>query len=204
MPESHLRIIAGEFRSRRLRGPREAKGSRPYLDRVKESVFNMLRERCDDAIVLDLYAGVGTMGLEAISRGAQHAVLVENDRRTCAILEENVAMLGCADRVTTVQGDALGASCLLRAPGPVDLVFVDPPYEAMRDEPTRQRIIRQISGCASIMAGDGMVVLRSPLGPEEADQSVEGFAGPESRQYRPDMWIHLYQPETATVARDAE
>ena len=174
------RIIAGEFRSRRLQSPAGADTTRPYLDRVKESVFNMLREWCEGAVVLDLFAGVGTMGLEAVSRGARAVLLVEQDRRVFESLRANIEMLGCGDRATAVRGDALGAGCLARAPRPVDLVFVDPPYEVMRTEPGRQRVLVQIAACRRIMGDEGYVILRSPEGPAAHDLAVPGFDGPGS------------------------
>jgi 16S rRNA (guanine(966)-N(2))-methyltransferase RsmD len=195
MADRSPRIIAGAYRSRRLLGPRDDEATRPYLDRVKEAVFNMLRERCEDAVVLDLFAGVGTIGLEALSRGARHVVMVESDRRVFQTLRCNVESLECGDRVTPVLGDALGSSCLLRVPRPVDLVFVDPPYESMRRSQTRCRVLQQIAACGPIMEPRGLVILRSPLGPDEADLAVDGFQGPEPHQYRRDMWVHFYQPD---------
>src|SRR5690606_7638589 len=93
--------------------------TRPYVDRVKESVFNLLRGWFDEANVLDLFAGVGTMGLEAVSRGAANVLLVEQNRKVFKLLEENIRQLGCGDRAVAMLGDALGSICLLRAPRPV-------------------------------------------------------------------------------------
>jgi 16S rRNA (guanine(966)-N(2))-methyltransferase RsmD len=189
-----LRILAGEYRSRRLISPDNAETSRPYLNRVKESVFNILREWCDDAVVLDLFAGVGTMGLETASRGARSVVCVEKSKRIFGLLKRNIETLQCADRVVGVHGDALGSACLLRSPQPVDLVFMDPPYAMMRDEHMAQRVLGQIQACRDVMDQAGYVVLRSPKGGHEVDLAVAGFQGPESHQYRPDQWVHLYSP----------
>ena len=188
-----LRILAGEFRSRRLASPDDDETSRPYLNRVKESVFNILREWCDDAVVLDLFAGIGTMGLEAASRGACSVVCVEKSKSIFAFLERNIETLDCGDRVIAVEGDALGSSCLLRAPQPVDLVFMDPPYRMMRDVQSARRVLGQIEACRDVMGERGFVVLRTPAGADGPDLTIPGFQGPESHRYR-GQWVHLYSP----------
>ena len=186
-----VKILAGEFRSRKLL-TRDGEMTRPILSRVKESVFGMLHEWFADARVLDLYAGVGTVGLEAVSRGATEVLMVENDPRTYSLLRENIERLGCGDRARTMRGDALGAGCLQQAPTPVDLVFVDPPYRVMEDTQQRARIFEQIGRCRSIMADRGFVILRSPLGPDELELSPPGFSGPEVHRYRKDMHVFLW------------
>ncbi len=188
-----LKIIAGEFRSRQLLAPPDGVLTRPYLSRVRESVFGMLRGWFEGASVLDLFSGVGTMGLEAVSRGADRVLLVEQNKRVYALLKENIEALGCRDRATSMLGDALGAACLARVTPPVDLVFVDPPYTMMMESASRSRVLAQIARCHQIMS-DGFVVLRSPLGPEECDVSIPGFEGPEPHRYGRDMWVLLYQP----------
>jgi len=188
------RIIAGEYRSRRLVGPDDEDPSRPYLDRVKESVFNLLRGWCEGARVLDLFAGVGTMGLEAVSRGAASVLMVERDRRVFEVLQRNIEALGCGDRAVAMMADALGQTALLRAPRPIDLAFVDPPYAMMHEESGRGRVLRQIGRCAEVMAQRSFLVLRSPVGAGEADLAVPGCVGPEAHAYGHGCWVLLYQP----------
>ncbi|MBJ7353594.1 MAG: 16S rRNA (guanine(966)-N(2))-methyltransferase RsmD [Thermoleophilaceae bacterium] len=120
-----MRIVAGEFKGRRLSGP-EGKAARPTSDKVREALFSILGP-IDDARVLDLFAGTGAVGIEAVSRGAAEAVLVERDRRMASVIERNLSeLLGAGDeRATLVRGDAL--KYLAGATG-FDLVFVDPPY----------------------------------------------------------------------------
>ncbi|MCX5046152.1 16S rRNA (guanine(966)-N(2))-methyltransferase RsmD [Aldersonia sp. NBC_00410] len=125
------RIVAGIARGRRLQVP--PAGTRPTSDRVREALFSALVSRVDltGAVVLDLYAGSGALGLEALSRGAAHALHVEFNRRSVGVLRENVAALdlpGAQVRAATV------ASVLReRAPRAFDVVFSDPPY-ALADE----------------------------------------------------------------------
>lgn len=195
-----VRIIAGEYRSRALATIEGDESTRPLLSRVKESIFGMLHEWFEDARVLDLFAGVGTIGLEAVSRGAESVLLVESNPRTYRVLQENIQRLGCGDRARPMLADAVGATCLAAAPRPVDLVFLDPPYVLMRQERTRQGVLGQLARCRSIMAGRGFAVLRSPVGPDEAELKVEGFRGPEPHRYRKDMWVLLYEPDPSAAA----
>ncbi|UCD75281.1 MAG: 16S rRNA (guanine(966)-N(2))-methyltransferase RsmD [Phycisphaerales bacterium] len=189
-----LKIIAGEYRSRKLLSPPDGEITRPYPQRVKESVFNLLGKWFDGARVLDLFAGVGTVGLEAVSWGAEKVLMVERDRGIFRLLKRNIETLDCDDRATAMCGDALGAACLARAPRPVDLVFIDPPYPMMLDQLQRQRVLNQVIQCRGVMADEGFVILRSPMGPDEADLSIEGFLGPEDHEYGRGMWVLLYEP----------
>lgn len=118
-----MRVIAGLAKGRRLLAPRGA-GTRPMMDRAREGLFSSLGERVAGARVLDLYAGSGSLGLEALSRGAGGAVFVERSRAALAALRANVAAVGLGGQV--VAGDV--EAYLERAAGPYDLVFVDPPY----------------------------------------------------------------------------
>lgn len=106
-----------------------ASGTRPTTDRVRESLFNLLQARMDlDGIaVLDLYAGSGALGLEALSRGASSALLVESDRRAAAVIDANIAALGAEGAV--VRRSPVDKVVQGNASRPVDLVFADPPYE---------------------------------------------------------------------------
>jgi 16S rRNA (guanine966-N2)-methyltransferase len=121
-----MRIIAGEARGRRIHAP-AGRGTRPMTDRARESTFNMLRSLggLDDAEVLDLYAGSGSLGLEALSRGAAHVTFVEADRRAAGALARNVDELGFGDRATIRVGQVLG---VLGTLGPADVAFCEPPY----------------------------------------------------------------------------
>src|SRR5574344_1343880 len=120
-----MRVITGSARGRRLN---ELKGTqtRPTTDKVKESIFNCIQFDVEDARVLDLFAGTGQLGIEALSRGAQSAVFV--DRRTDAVklIRENLALCRLSDRAQGVCGDSMGYLSSLRTK--FDIVFLDPPY----------------------------------------------------------------------------
>jgi 16S rRNA (guanine966-N2)-methyltransferase len=119
-----VRVVAGEFRGRRLAAPRGVR-TRPTADRVREALFSMLGD-VSGARVLDLYAGSGALGIEALSRGAESAVFVERDPRSVATIERNLESLGLEQEV--VRQDAV--RFLARTEGMFDLVFCDPPYDS--------------------------------------------------------------------------
>ncbi len=150
-------------------------------DRVKESVFGMLGTRIQNAAVLDLFAGSGALGLESLSRGAASCLFVERDRGAAGVLESNIEALGCHGRTRVVLGDALGMSVVARAPEPVDLIFLDPPYPLVRTRAGWERVRAQASALAAKLAPDGFLILRTPwpfsLDPEEiAAPAADGAA----------------------------
>jgi 16S rRNA (guanine(966)-N(2))-methyltransferase RsmD len=157
-----MRIIAGEFRRRVLLSPKDASVTRPIPDRVKESLFSLLRGNCEGANVLDVFAGTGSIGLEAVSRGASRCVFVERDRRIADLLERNIETLGCEDRCELVRSDALGPATLARAPRPLTLAFFDPPFPIVLDPEGWERIRRQFGRVIDLLSDDGFATLRTP------------------------------------------
>jgi 16S rRNA (guanine966-N2)-methyltransferase len=128
-----MRIIAGEFRGRRLMLPNDPR-VRPTADRVREAWMSILADAIPGARVLDLYAGSGALGLEALSRGAESATFVELNPASLRALETNVESLGVGARATVRRGDALRYAGRL-PPGAFDLALADPPYT--RDDAAR-------------------------------------------------------------------
>lgn len=125
-----MRIIGGSCRGRTIRAPKGA-ATRPTQARVKESLFGILQFRVPSAVVLDLYAGSGNLGLEALSRGAAHAVFNDSSRACCALVKENLRALGLQDRAAVYCGDANTTLERLHAAATVfDIAFLDPPYKA--------------------------------------------------------------------------
>jgi 16S rRNA (guanine966-N2)-methyltransferase len=126
-----VRIIAGEFRGRRLQTTK-GRSIRPTSDRVREAVFNVLAARVSGAHVLDLFAGTGALGLEAISRGAAYAVFVDHYAEAVRLIEANVRLCGVEDQALVIRGPILPSLASLAErwpePGWFDLVFLDPPY----------------------------------------------------------------------------
>jgi 16S rRNA (guanine(966)-N(2))-methyltransferase RsmD len=122
-----VRIVGGEARGRVLRAV-PGRSTRPTSDRVRQSLFDTLGQRCDDLRVLDLFAGTGALGLEALSRGAREATLIDDDKHACAVAERNAQTLGYGDRCRIVCDDVFRA--VPRLSGSYDLIFCDPPYAA--------------------------------------------------------------------------
>ncbi len=128
-----MRVVAGRLGGRRLQSPK-GRATRPTSDRVKEALFSMLGG-LDGVIALDLFAGTGALGIEALSRGAERAVFVEHDRAAIAAIRANLASLGLDGSQAELRvGDARGALRAAREAGETyDLVFVDPPYDHVRE-----------------------------------------------------------------------
>jgi len=200
--QSRVIIMGGEHRSRVLRTPPGTEVTRPMTGRVKESIFNVLRGWFEDAVVLDLFAGVGTMGLEALSRGARHATLVERDRGVLDCLEENVRALQVGDRARPVQADALSPAALAGIPAPVTVAFMDPPYPLAEQSSGKRKILEQCARLRGAMADRGFLVLRLPYELAEGERAIPGFAGPEVRSFG-DMHVHLYSPAPLAAAAAA-
>jgi 16S rRNA (guanine966-N2)-methyltransferase len=152
------RIVAGQARVRHLAIP--ARGTRPTSDRAREGLFNTLSVELElgGARVLDLFAGSGAVGLEALSRGAAAAVLVESDRRACAVIEDNVRALG----LPGASIHRCSVSSYLAGPGPdepYDFVFADPPYAMPPDSVAR--LLQALTGERWLRPGAVVAVERS-------------------------------------------
>lgn len=167
-----MRIVAGAAKGRRLTAPPE--GTRPTSDRVREAMFNTLaaRVRLDGARVLDLFAGTGAVGLEALSRGAAEAVFVEQGRAALTVLRRNIETVGLPGAAVIARPVASYLSD--GAAEPFDLVFADPPYALDNDE-----VIGVLAGLDSgWLAEDARVVVeRSDR--TESFSTAETFVTPE-------------------------
>jgi 16S rRNA (guanine966-N2)-methyltransferase len=192
-----MRIIAGEFRSRRLLPP-ATDNTRPITDRVKQSLFDILAPRLDDARVYDCFAGTGSMGLECLSRGAAHATFFEADRSAAALLRKNIATLGVQPRSTVVDRDLFkwfDATPAPAKPGDAaEVIFLDPPYRFLNDRPDDLR--RLAARLARHLTPDGLVVFR-----HDAKDSLElaPLVEVDRREYG-GMTIELLTGPAATEA----
>ena len=149
-----MRIVAGEFKGRKLTVPRDD-SVRPTAEKVREAVFSMLQNEIPDAVVLDLFAGTGSLGLEALSRGARRAYFADRDRQSIQLVKSNVKTCGAEERSVIICADYVSA--IDRIHDRVHIVFLDPPYKAglMEDCLTRLALSETVPEGGLIVAEHG-------------------------------------------------
>lgn len=145
-----MRIITGAYRGRRLETPRGF-SVRPTSEKVKEAIFSMISAEINEAIVLDLFAGTGNLGLEALSRGAKHCYFIDNERESVRLLKSNISYCKADNESTVFVGDFKYA--MSRIKDPIDLAFLDPPYEGKILDEALFKVSEE-----GFMSPDGIVV----------------------------------------------
>ena len=191
-----VRIVAGKYRRRRLLTlPGET--TRPITDRVKEALFARLQADLEDRRVIDLFAGSGTIGLEALSRGARSVVFVENDRRVHHLLKQNVERLGITSQVLCWRTDVI--RCSFRPKGvddllPFDLAFCDPPYRLIDSLKAHSRFSKSLDRLArdEVTTDDARLLLRTPA---RAQFDPPARWNLETTWELRTMHIHVFQKE---------
>ncbi len=151
-----MRIIAGTYRSRRIEAP-SGRNTRPTLDKVREAVFSSLGGFFDGGTVLDLYAGSGAIGFEALSRGMDRAVFADSDRNAVRVIRENAKLLDVTDQCFVYPMKAEKVLSLLSEEGSsFDLVYLDPPYRRQENERIASRLCEE-----GLLKTDAVVVIES-------------------------------------------
>ncbi|MBV9082017.1 MAG: RsmD family RNA methyltransferase [Acidobacteriaceae bacterium] len=141
-----MRVIAGRFRSRKLK-PVPGYNVRPTPDRLREALFNVLAARIEGTVFVDAYAGTGAVGIEALSRGAKHVILIERRSDALAMIRDNVRSLGLERETTIVRGTAA-----VQLPNhQCDMAFIDPPYEEVKEYSSSLLALSQ-TGCTLAIA----------------------------------------------------
>ncbi len=178
-----MRIIAGAAKGRRLAAPRGT-GTRPFTGRAKESVFAVLGDAVEGARVLDLYAGSGSLGLEALSRGARSVTFVESSRPALEALRKNVAAVGLGG---TIVSERVEVYLETGGDEPFDLVFVDPPY-ALPEEDLDERLV----AVSDLVGGGGIVVVHRLAGAAVAPPASTMLVVVDRRRYGGSevWWLH--------------
>jgi len=155
----NMRVVTGEAKGRKLKAPKTA-GTRPIIDRVKTALFDILSTRVEDARFLDLFAGTGSVGIEALSRGAAHATFIEMNHSVLKLVRENLKITGLGDRAETLQADAfkfLQSNAVQNgnAQRVYDMIYVAPPqYHEMA-----ARALAMLDS-SPLLAEDGLVIVQ--------------------------------------------
>jgi 16S rRNA (guanine966-N2)-methyltransferase len=140
-----LRIIGGTRKGRKLISVPGWK-TRPTSDRIKESIFNILPMIAPETLVLDLFAGTGSFSLEALSRGASYAVLIDNAKQAIKVINRNISACGFLDRSKVIMWDTLlNLNCLIRLRKKFNLIFMDPPYDQHTLAPVLNHLIQSLA-----------------------------------------------------------
>jgi 16S rRNA (guanine966-N2)-methyltransferase len=155
-----MRVVAGEAKGRKLKAP-DTMGTRPIIDRVKTALFDILAGEVEDTRFLDLFGGVGSVGIEALSRGAAHATFIEMNYNVLKVLRENLQITGLADRAEALHGDAFkflqqnSTSSQSIQKSAYDIIYVAPPqYQSMA-----ARALELLDG-SPLVADDGLVIVQ--------------------------------------------
>lgn len=163
-----MRIISGRFRRRKLHTS-PGQTTRPITDRVKECLFENILQRIEGRRIADLFSGTGTIGLEALSRGASRVTFIEKDRMALALLRENIEMLGCRDETLVWSADMF--RCSFRPKGersvefsPFDVIFFDPPYRMVSSIVPKKPLWQAIERLArdDVSSPGAALILRTP------------------------------------------
>lgn len=172
-----MRIIAGEYRGRTLTSP-TGKNVRPSSGMLREALFNILQFQIEGARFLDLFAGSGAIGLEALSRGADHVTFVESDPQALQCIHKNIDLLGVRDRSRIIKGDvAKTLSKLSSGDALFDVIFADPPYEKEIKQPGRasssysEEVLRLID-VNSLLSPKGRVFIEDAKSNEALDSNA--------------------------------
>ncbi|MEG0772274.1 16S rRNA (guanine(966)-N(2))-methyltransferase RsmD [Clostridium sp.] len=164
-----MRVIAGIAKGKKLLSP-EGMGTRPTLDRVKESIFSIIQNRLMDSVVLDQFAGTGSLGLEAVSRGAKECHLIDKGDATFNFLKQNIVNLKFQDKCTCYKGDCYRYLEEFGKAGKVfSLIFIDPPYAKEMIPPSIELITKY-----GLLHKEGLIVTKIDSGEEiyEGDGNI--------------------------------
>lgn len=171
-----MRIIGGTFKGRRLKFPKR-KTTRPTSSKVREALFNIIMSRVSDSVFVDLFAGSGAVGLEALSRGAKFVIFIEKDARACGVIKQNIKNLGI-DKCKTliICDDAISGLKKLEKKGySFDIIFIDPPYYKNMIEPSLSLL-----KSSNLMNSDAIVILQYP---KDEIISTEDFIVTKDKKY---------------------
>lgn len=172
-----MRIIAGDAKNKRIVS-QKGHSTRPTLERVKESLFGIITPYVEGSVFLDLYSGTGSVALEALSRGAKRAVMIEKDESAVRIIIENVNNLGFSDKCRAYRNEVIRAiEILANKREQFDIIFIDPPYKDMVSVATIEKIVEQ-----GILREGGLVISEHFVA-EDMPQEIGKLKKADERKY---------------------
>ena len=184
-----MRIIAGTRRSLPLKTT-EGNEARPTTDRIKETLFNILRDEIPGAYFLDLFAGSGQIGLEALSRGARHAVFVENGKKQADIIEENIRFTRFTEEAELLRTDVLSAISRLEGRYRFDVIFLDPPYRSGLEKETLTFLSR-----SSVVKPEGLIIAEADKKEDFSYLPDLGLAAVREKLYKTNKHVFIRKEE---------
>ena len=185
-----MRIIAGKARRLPLR-TLPGRDTRPTTDRIKETLFNMLAPELDGAYFLDLFAGSGQIGLEAVSRGSAFCVFVENNRKACEVIEDNMKCTKLADQCMLMNTDVMSALRRLEGKYRFDLIFMDPPYNQELEAQTLGYLAH-----SSIVKDGATIIVEADEHTDFSYVKALGYAVIREKIYKTNKHVFLTLPST--------
>ena len=183
-----MRVIAGRARSLRLKTPK-GQETRPTTDRIKETLFNMIQGEIPDSIFVDLFAGSGGIGIEALSRGAKYAYFVDNDREAAACIQDNLSFTRFTNQATLLKQDAFIALSAIREKE-VDIIFIDPPYLAGLEQDLLEALGRQ-----SYVTPNTLLILEAKINTDFSFAQEAGFTVVREKKYKTNKHVFFRRGE---------
>lgn len=172
-----LRVISGSLKGRKLK---TVKGitTRPTADRMREALFNIMASKIPGSVILDLYAGTGALGIEALSRGAKYSVFIENDKNALSTINENILLCQMSDKAKTIQWDIVKSlTCVESTTLLFDIVFMDPPYK----KNVIKKTIENLKKTSSLKKSTDIIVEHSIE--KELQNEISGYEVFDQRKY---------------------
>ncbi len=180
-----MRVIAGTARSLPLRSI-EGRDTRPTTDRIKETLFNILQTGIEESSFLDLFAGSGQIGIEALSRGACHAVFVESNKKACACIEDNIRFTRLGARARLLAMEAVGALRTLEGNDSFDYIFMDPPYRSGME----QEVLAYLAS-SGLLKEDAVVIIEAAADTDFSYVQELGFSITKEKKYKTNKHIFV-------------
>ncbi len=180
-----MRVISGSARSLKLK-TLDGLETRPTTDKIKETLFNIIQPYLYDCVFLDLFAGSGAIGIEALSRGAKSAVFVDRNPKACACIRENLEHTHLEEGATVIKQDVLQEIPKLKGKGPFDFIYMDPPY--------KEGLEKNILTCLfkySLLSRDGTIIVEADLKTDFDYADALGFTIVRTKRYRNNKHVFL-------------